>query len=390
MVSRIAKLPKNNSFFLFGARSTGKTSLLKQEFLAQKNVLYIDLLDEDLYERYILSPQKLKAEIDLLQKKPQWIIIDEVQRVPKLLNIVHQLIESKDKIKFALTGSSSRRLKQKGVNLLAGRAWLRNLYPLTFLELKDQFSLDQVINWGSLPRILALKEDSDKADFLKSYAVTYIKTEIQEEQWVRKIEPFRKFLPIAAQMNGKPLNYSAISRDVGVEIPTVKTYFEILEDTLLGFFLHSYQKSVRKQQRVAPKFYFFDLGIKKALQKTLTTQFVPQTSEWGISFEHLIICEFIRLNDYYEKDFQFSYLLTKDDFEIDLIIERPGKKNIFIEIKSAQQVHAQELSKFTNFVHEQKTIGYVLSNDPSARIENRIKFLPWQAGIKEIFEIESD
>ena len=350
MINRSCKIPKNNSFFLFGARSTGKTSLLQHEFASLPDTLRIDLLDEEIFEKYALNPQQLKSEIELLAKKPQWVIIDEVQRVPRLLNIVHQLIESKYKIKFALTGSSSRRLKQKGVNLLAGRAWIRNLHPFTFLELQKQFNLSEAINWGTLPKILALKDNADKADFLKAYATTYIKTEIQEEQWVRKLEPFRKFLPIAAQMSGKPLNYSSICRDVGVEIPTIKKYFEILEDTLLGFFLPSYQKSVRKQQRAAAKFYFFDLGVKKALQKTLGTNLVPRTSEWGFAFEHLVICECIRLNDYFAKDYDFSYLLTKDDFEVDLIISRPAKKSIFVEIKSAEKIHSQEFHKFANFV----------------------------------------
>jgi len=385
MVSRSCKLPKNNSFFLFGARSTGKTSLLKRFFLNNSKVLFIDLLNEDLFEKYVLSPQKLKHEIDLLKNKPEWIVIDEVQRVPKLLNVAHQLIESKDKIKFALTGSSSRRLKQKGVNLLAGRAWVKNLYPLTFLELSDKFQLSEVLNWGSLPKLLSYNLETEKTDFLKAYATTYIKTEIQEEQWVRKIEPFRKFLPIAAQMNGKPLNYTSISRDVGAEIPTVKSYYEILEDTLLGFHLPSYSQSLRKQQRVAAKFYFFDLGVKKALQKTLNMNIVPRTAEWGYAFEHLVICEFHRLNEYYSKDFSFSYLLTKDNFEVDLIIESYSKKKIFIEIKSSDRIQTEDLSRFIYFTKEQKAEGYVLSNDPSARKIDDVRFLPWQMGIKEIF-----
>jgi len=381
-------LPKGNSFFLFGARSTGKTSLLKHIFSSTKQVLYIDLLDDDLFQKYIISPQLLKKEVDLLKTKPEWIVLDEVQRVPKLLNVVHQLIESPDRIKFALTGSSSRRLKQKGVNLLAGRAWIRNLYPLTFFELGDDFKLHEVLNWGSLPKIFSLKTTADKTDFLKAYAHLYLKTEIQEEQWVRKLEPFVKFLPIAAQMNGKPLNYSSISRDVGVEVPTVKSYYEILEDTLLGFSLRGYSKSVRKQQRISPKFYFFDVGVKKALQKILDVQIKPQTAEWGFAFEHLVVCEFFRINEYQQLDFDFSYLLTKDGFEVDLIIERPGKRTIFIEIKSAEKIHSQDLASFADFVNEQKGEGYVLSNDSSARIENNIKYLPWQRGLREILDLE--
>ncbi len=388
MVLRLLKLPNNNSFFLFGARSTGKTSLLKEFFRSQPDTLMIDLLNEDLYEKYLLSPQLLKNEIDLLKKKPTWIILDEVQRVPQLLNIVHQLIESKDSIRFALTGSSARRLKQKGVNLLAGRAWIRNLYPLTFLELQNQFNLEEIINYGSLPKILSFTTADDKVDFLKSYASTYIKTEIQEEQWVRKLEPFRRFLAIAAQMNGKPINYTSISRDVGVETPTVKTYYEILEDTLLGFLVPSFGPSVRKQQRIAPKFYFFDLGVKKALGKTLSVRLNPQTSEWGYAFEHLVIAEIQRLNDNLSADYELSYLLTKDGFEIDLILTRAGSELIFIEIKSAEKVHIEDFSKLAHFITEQKGIGYVLSNDPTARIDQGLLLLPWRDGLKKIFGLE--
>ena len=372
---------------MFGARQTGKTSLLKKVFLPSNEVLYIDLLDNELYERYLLSPQTLKKEIDLLKIKPRWVVIDEVQRVPKLLNVAHQLIESKDSIKFALTGSSSRRLKQTGVNLLAGRAWVKNLFPLTFLELGDQFVLQDILNWGSLPKTHLLQRHEDRTDFLKSYAITYIKTEIQEEQWVRKLEPFLKFLSIAAQMNGKPLNFASISRDVGVEAATVKSYYEILEDTLLGFHLAPYGKSVRKQQRSSNKFYFFDLGVKKALQKTLTVELNPRTSEWGYAFEHLVICEFYRLNEYQSLDYSLSFLLTKDNFEVDLIIERPAKPTVFIEIKSTELVHEKEFTRFTDFVLEFGGEGYVLSNDPSSRIVNGIKYLPWQEGILQVMNL---
>jgi uncharacterized protein len=383
MFDRLLKCPKNNSFFLFGARGTGKTSVVR----GIAGTLYIDLLNEDLFQRYLVDPQLLADELLALKKKPQWVVIDEIQRVPRLLNIVHQLIESKHKMRFVLTGSSSRRLKQKGVNLLAGRAWIRNLHPLSFLETGDEFNLDEAINWGSLPNIFSLKSISDKTDYLRSYCNTYIKTEIQEEQWVRKLEPFIKFLPIAAQMNGKPLNHSSIGRDIGAEAPTVKAYFEILEDTLLGFHLPSYHKSIRKQQREASKFYFFDTGIKKALQKTLSVHLTQQTSEWGFAFEHLVICEFHRLNDYFSKDFSFSYLLTKDGMEVDLIIERPGKKTAFVEIKSAKKIHAQDFRSLSDLAKECRAEAFVLSNDPLARTDNGIQLTHWQQGLKNIFEI---
>ncbi len=384
MFNRLVNLPKDNSFFLFGARSTGKTSLIRKHFSERPDSLLVDLLNEDLFEKYSLQPQLLKSEIDLMKEKPAWVVLDEVQRIPKLLNIVHQLIESHPSMHFVLLGSSSRRLKQKGVNLLAGRAWIRNLYPLTHIELGSSFNLNEALNWGTLPKILAL-DNSGRADFLKAYAQTYIKAEIQEEQWVRKLEPFRKFLPIAAQLNGKILNYSRFAREVGVEVPTIQSYYEILEDTLLGFHLPAYHKSIRKQQRAAPKFYFFDLGVKKALQKILTVSLQSGTAEWGYAFEHLVICEMIRLNSYYGKDFEFSYLMTKDNLEVDVVVSRPGQRLLFIQIKSAPRVFVTDFRSFIDIANDAKAEALVLSNDPSARIEDGLKFLPWQEGLREIF-----
>lgn len=387
MFNRLVNLPKTNSFFLFGARTTGKTSLLKRHFSAMEDVLFLDLLNDEILERYALAPQSLVRELEQMKRKPSWILIDEVQKEPRLLNVAHQLIESKEKYKFAFTGSSARRLKQKGTNLLAGRAFVRNLYPLSFLELEQSFVLEEVINWGSLPKIYDFSDRNEKIDFLKAYANTYIKSEIQEEQWVRKVIPFRKFLPIAAQMNGKPLNYTAIARDVGVESPTVQTYFEILEDTLLGFHLPAYHKSIRKQQRSAAKFYFVDLGVKKALQRTLNLALTPQTAEWGFAFEHLVICEAHWLNDYFGKNFELSYLQTKDNFEIDLIVERPGQRVAMVEIKSADKIHPQQFSRLSAFVKENKAEGFVLSNDPIEQSHEKVAFLPWQKGLRTILGI---
>ena len=238
-----------------------------------------------------------------------------------------------------------------------------------------------------LPQVFKYKNTQEKAEYLNSYIQTYVKLEIQVEQWVRKLEPFRKFLPIAAQMNGKPLNYTSISRDVGVEVPTIQSYYEILEETLLGFYLPSYHKSIRKQQRQASKFYFFDLGVKKSLQKMLSVELSPQTSEWGFAFEHFIICEFFKLNDYFNKDFQFSYIQTKDDLEVDLVVEMPGKKTLFIEIKSASRVHIEDFDALSKITKAAKAKAYVISNDQSVRIENGIHFIYWVNALKEIFEL---
>lgn len=386
MVKRLSNYPKNNSFFLFGARGTGKTTWLKELFKGE-NTLWLDLLRPSDEEAYLLDPGLLEKQINQLHqegKAPEWVVIDEIQKCPKLLDIVHLLIESKN-IKFALTGSSSRRLKQKGTNLLAGRAFVRNMFPLTHIELGEYFNLQKVLSFGSLPKLFSYSETSDCIDYLSAYANTYIKNEIQEEQWVRKIEPFRKFLPIAAQMNGQPLNYFNIAKDVGVDSSTIKSYYEILEDTLLGFQLNAYHLSVRQQQRSASKFYFFDTGIKRQLERKLTVELSVGTTEYGRAFEHLVILEFFRLNEYYKKEFEFSYLLTKDGLEIDLIIERPGKSTCFIEIKSKDKVDERDCRHLERLVTTVKDAEFfILSNDPTKQRIKNTSALPWQDGIKII------
>jgi predicted AAA+ superfamily ATPase len=205
MYSRKIEISEEESFFLFGARGTGKSTLLDQlDFL--QDATRFDLLDQDIESEFSLRPQLLYERCELL-KKNDWVCIDEVQKIPELLDVVHSLIEKK-KLRFVLTGSSSRKLKRKGANLLAGRAFMNTLFPLTHQELGKDFNLDFVLNWGSLPKIFSYEKDRSKANYLKSYVQTYIKEEIVAEQLVRNLTPFRLFLPIAAQMNSKTLNFS--------------------------------------------------------------------------------------------------------------------------------------------------------------------------------------
>jgi predicted AAA+ superfamily ATPase len=213
-------ISKKQSFFLFGPRGTGKTTLLKSVFTdnsSSDEVIRIDLLDDELFDLYLRNPARLKNEIDALKKKPSLVIIDEVQRLPRILTTIHKMIEE-DGVVLALTGSSARKLKRGAANLLAGRAFLYSLFPLSCFELEEAFDLDQVLRYGSLPKIFQFERDSDKEKFLKTYALTYLKEEIVAEQITRKLEPFREFLEIAAQMNGKIINYASIARDVGVDI----------------------------------------------------------------------------------------------------------------------------------------------------------------------------
>ena len=197
MVNRLVNLSENNSFFLFGARGTGKSTLLKsKDFL--KNAFFIDLLQPDVEELYSLRPQLLHEQAQTMKAK-SWIVIDEIQKVPKLLDTVHSLIENK-KVYFALTGSSARKIKRGGGNLLAGRAFVFSIFPFTARELQAEFDLIKALEWGTLPKLTEFEKENDRARFLRTYAQVYLKEEILVEQLVRNLDPFRLFLPIAAQM----------------------------------------------------------------------------------------------------------------------------------------------------------------------------------------------
>lgn len=382
MIDRSIKLLKTRSFFLFGVRGCGKTSLLKTEFPEDASIFWIDLLVPEILDEYSTEPSLLERRA--LQAKVDWVIIDEVQRAPKLLDLVHRLIETK-KMKFALTGSSARRLKQKGVNLLAGRAFVNHLFPFTFKEIEGVFNLQDSLRFGMLPEIFNLQGEIERAEYLKSYALTYVTQEIQAEQWVRKLDPFRKFLPISAQMNGQILNYSSIARDVGVETITVQKYYEILVDTLLGFEVEPYHVSVRKRQRQAPKFYFIDTGIKRAFEKKLQVSIPNQTSEFGNAFEHFVVSEIYKKLSYAKKEFGLFYLQTKDGVEIDLVIEISGKAEFFIEIKSTDQIREKDFRGLQHFLSDfPKGKFYLVSQDPSPQKQGRITAIPWQQLLTKI------
>lgn len=385
MFNRLIEFPRNNSFFLFGARGTGKTFLLKQR-IKTSSALYIDLLDPEQNEIYSLRPQTLIEQLNALraETKHQWVIIDEIQKVPKLLDVVHQQIESSPFI-FALSGSSARKLKHGGANLLAGRAFINHLFPLTAREIGETFTLEAALAWGTLPRILALENHQARHDFLKAYTHTYLREEILQEQVVRRLDPFRRFLAVAAQMSGQIINFSKIARDVGASTPTVQTYFEILEDTLVGFLLEPFHESVRKRQAANPKFYFFDTGVQRALNNTLRVELRPQTYAFGQMFEHFLINEIYRLQAYGKKDYQLFYLRTKDGVEIDLILERPGLERALIEIKSAERVTEDDLGGLQALAKDiSRSKAFCLSLDPTIKKIGQVLCLPWQRGLDEI------
>ena len=262
MFRRLPNPLQSKGFFLFGARGTGKSTLVG-ELLKGSATHRIDLLDRRIFDEYLTRPCRLLEQFQS-NASFEWIVVDEVQRLPRLLNEVHKLI-IETKQKFVLTGSSARKLKRGEANLLAGRAFSYELFPLTHLEYGKLFSLHDVLQWGALPQVATTTIAQVRSEYLAAYVSTYMREEVLAEQLVRNLEGFRKFLKVAAQVNGQIVVYDSIARDVGIDATTVKTYFEILSDTLLGFALPSYHRSVRKQQRKAPKFYFFDCGVQRAL-----------------------------------------------------------------------------------------------------------------------------
>jgi predicted AAA+ superfamily ATPase len=384
MITRELNILTGNSFILFGSRGTGKTRLLKELF-SKTSALWIDLLDPNQEYEFNRRPELLRQRIAELQSEPEWVVIDEVQRAPKLLDIVHQLIES-TKIKFALTGSSARKLRRGGANLLAGRAFVYHLYPFTWTELGDEFLLDETLLWGALPKTLALKTDEERELFLSSYVDTYLKEEVVAEQLVRKVTPFRTFLDLTGQLNGEPINYAKLSREVRADDTTIRTYFEILEETLIGFRLPSFGQSVRKQQLQSPKFYLFDLGIKRAIDRFSIAKLIPGTSLYGPAFEHFIILEAVRRNEYKRKRAKLSYLRTKDGLEVDLVIEKPGEPPIFLEIKASDNIEMIELRSFERLIEaDSRFRGVVLSRDKRQFSRGAIKCMHWQEGLRDIF-----
>jgi predicted AAA+ superfamily ATPase len=385
MLNRIANISLQRSFFLFGARSTGKSTLLLS-LLGDSKMSLVDLLDPAFFR---LSPKDFQAHLDALPEGTEWVMVDEIQRSPELLNVVHRWIakSSNDpkRLRFALTGSSARKLKRGGANLLAGRASVFSLYPLTHREIPPGYPLEQLLKWGGLPEVVLEPDPTEKRRILKAYTTTYLREEIAEEQLVRSLEPFQAFLSVAAQMNGKILNYSAIAKDIGVSTTTIQSYFEILSDTLIAVTLPAYHASIRKRQRSNPKVYLFDLGIVEALIESSIGGLLSGSYSAGNRFEHFIFLELYRIQSYRELNWQFSYLRTKDDAEIDLIIERPNQSTLLIEIKATDNVSERHATNLNRFAPDFKSAEAVLiSNDPVAKRFGHVRCLHWHAWLSEV------
>lgn len=318
-----------DSLFLFGARQTGKSTFLRAQF---PNSIYIDLLDTELCARFKRRPVTL---YEMLSNKPEGtiVVIDEIPEVPELLNEVHRLISEKG-IVFILSGSSARKLKRKGYNTLGGRALPCYFYPLVSAEIPD-FDLNHALVSGMIPPHYLAQDPTRR---LSAYVDVYLREEIREEALVRNLSGFRRFLEVAALTNGEIVNYTNIASDCGVSANTVKGYFDILVDTLIGYMLPAYTKTEKRRLVQAPRFYFFDVGLAQHLLHH--TNLERGTVEYGHAFEHFVIQELVAYLGYNHKPERLSYWRTHTGIEVDAVL---GDAQVAIEIKSVEEVLPKHL-----------------------------------------------
>lgn len=391
-LNRLLRLPINHSgVFLFGPRQTGKTTLVRKAIKDHK-VFEINLLLNETYLKYKTKISLFKEEIEyFIEKERKGIVfIDEIQKLPEMLDEIHYLIEKyKGRISFILTGSSARKLKKVSTNLLGGRAWSFYLFPFTYQELTKYFSLQNALKYGSLPAILNLNK-TDTIRTLNSYTNTYLKEEIINEALTRNLNAFSKFLDIAADSSGEIVNYSNIARETGVASKTIKEYYQILEDTLIAFHLEPYIRSRRKRLVEHPKYYMFDIGVINAICGRLEINLKAQTKIYGKLFEHFIILEINRLIHYFEKPWKIYFWRTSHGAEVDLIIEKSKDTIYAVEIKSSEYVASKELTGLKQFaaVYPKAKLFCVCRTEKPYR-QNNISILPWKIFIEEELKFEN-
>ena len=363
------KLPLEQSAFLWGPRKTGKTTLLKQCFPESR---VFDFLNTDLYLDLAKNPALLRQQILAFPKHilERPIILDEVQKVPMVLDEVHWLIENK-KLSFVMCGSSARKLKRGHANLLGGRAWRYELFPLTSRELPD-IKLLRALNHGLIPAHY-LQDDAVKS--LKAYVQDYLKEEVFNEGLTRNIPAFSRFFDAMAYSTGEIVNYSNIARDCGVDSKTVREYYQILVDTLLGRFVEPFK---RRQERSviikAPKFYLFDVGVSGAIAKRIIVEDRGET--FGKAFEEFILMEIAAYRGYHELDFPINYWRTKTGLEVDFIL---GAGEVALEVKGGTRLDSKDMHGSRAFLKEYKPKkSIIVSNEKEPRVVNGITVMPWK------------
>lgn len=364
MFNRYIKLilDKKQTAFLWGARKTGKSTYLKELY---PNSIYYDLLKTDLQIRYLKQPSNFREEILGLKKDKLTlpIIVDEIQKVPALLDEIHWLIENTDGY-FILCGSSTRKLRAAGTNLLGGRAIKYNFYPLVYPEIKEEFNLLKIFNNGLIPLHFI---SNNPRKLLKAYVEDYLTNEIRAEGLVRNIAAFNRFIDSIAFSHGELLNYSNIARDCGIDAKTVKEYYQILVDTLVGYLIYPYTKKVNREIISSiPKFYFFDVGVANNIMQYRFNE--VRGAEAGKALEHYIFTEltaYLGLNDL---DYAINYWRTRTGLEVDFIISTIRGKAVPIEVKISSNVHNSELKGIKSFIEEhQISKGYIVCLEPKLR-----------------------
>lgn len=332
-IPRLLQKPER-SFFLFGPRGTGKSTWLKQVL---PGALRLDLLDMSLFLDLSREPHLLEAIVGNRPEK-SWVVLDEIQKIPALLDEVHRLMESK-RWRFALCGSSARKLRRGGANLLAGRALTLSMESFSVAEVAEDFDLDLALNWGLLPMVH--NEPDYAADILMAYVNTYLKEELQAEGLIRNVPPFLRFLAVAGQINGQALNVQNIAREAGVARSTVDTYFAVLNDTLVGHFLPAWRPGLKVREAAQPKFYWFDPGVARAAAGLLRD---PVDRLWhGTALETLLYHELRVYNEISGKHRRITYYRTPAGVEVDFVIETARRKQnspsrvVTIEIKRAER-----------------------------------------------------
>jgi uncharacterized protein len=378
MYSRIIRPPSDKSFFLFGPRGTGKTTWVKATF---PKALFLDLLEDELFNDLLANPGRLKNFIPTRHKG--WIVIDEVQRIPELLNEIHRLIENEKHI-FILTGSSARKLKRKGQNLLAGRALTYSFHPLTAVELGRDFKLDYSLKFGQLPSACT---ESNPKKYLESYVKTYLEEEIRQEGLSRKLGAFSRFLEAASFSQGSVLNMSAVSRECAIERKVAERYFEILEDLLIAYRVPVFTKRAKRRIVTHPKFYFFDAGVYRTL-RPMGPLDTPEEAE-GAAFETLIFQELHAINSLLDLGYDLYYWRTSNNMEVDFVLY--GKKGICaLEVKRTGKVSDKYLRGLKSFLREYPSAkAYFVYGGKRRMRKGAIEIVPTELFLRELPQILS-
>lgn len=320
------------SILLLGPRQTGKSTYLKNELGI--DFFKIDLLEPETFRDYQKNPSLLKQIVAATKKK--LIVIDEIQKIPELLDVVQTILENNSELRFLLTGSSARKLKKTTTNLLGGRAYPMFMHPITtneYLNSDLDYDLNKLIQYGGLPSVLTSAQPLKR---LKAYIGIYLQEEIKAEGYVRNLIDFSKFLDIAALTNTEQLDYANVASDVQINARTVSSYYQILQDTLVGYLLEPYTKTKKRKAMVTPKFYFFDVGVANYLCGR--ERVVAGTPEYGKAVEHLVFTELLAYNHYSEKELKIYYWRSTSQFEVDFLIQDTKKRWIAIEAKASGRI----------------------------------------------------